>query len=139
MKSMTKVKKRHVTLIEMMIVMFLIAMIIGVIAYNYQGSLDEGKAFKTKTGMEKVKTILMLRVSENQEYLNGIETNWKDYVRQSPLVQNPESLIKDGWGHEYRVGPVNKDGQDEIEIQSQSYNTYLSKHPTSMFGDGKAR
>lgn len=33
--------------------MFLIAMITGVIAYNYTGSLEEGKAFKTKAGIEK--------------------------------------------------------------------------------------
>ncbi len=30
----------------MMIVMFLIALITGVIAYNYRGSLEEGKSLK---------------------------------------------------------------------------------------------
>ena len=48
-----------------MIVMFLIALITGVIAYNYRGSLDEGKAFKTKAAIEKLETILNLRVSED--------------------------------------------------------------------------
>ena len=49
-----KIKRHFVTLIEMMIVMFLIMLITGVIAYNYRGSLDEGKAFKTRAGIEKV-------------------------------------------------------------------------------------
>ncbi len=48
---MKQYKRRYITLIEIMIVMFLIALITGVLAYNYRGSLDEGKAFKTKTGL----------------------------------------------------------------------------------------
>ena len=56
-------KKRYITLVEMMIVMFLIAMITGVIAYNYTGSLEEGKAFKTKAGIQKIETILALESS----------------------------------------------------------------------------
>ncbi len=48
---MYRAAKRCVTLIEMMIVMFLISLITGVIAYYYRGSLDEGKAFKTKAAL----------------------------------------------------------------------------------------
>jgi type II secretory pathway pseudopilin PulG len=129
-----KTIKRHVTLIEMMIVMFLIAMIIGVIAYNYQGSLDEGKAFKTKAGMEKLKTILTLKVSDNPDALNGLERDWREYVKASPLVQNPDALIKDGWGKDYEVKVVESNGQQEIEVTSDKYNSYKSKG-TTMFGD----
>ncbi len=78
---MKKVAKRFVTLIEMMIVMFLIALIIGVVAYNYQGTLEEGKAFKTKTGKEKLETILNLVVSERPEAEDDIEIRWADYVK----------------------------------------------------------
>lgn len=131
---MHKVARRYVTLIEMMIVMFLIAMIIGVIAYNYQGSLDEGKAFKTKTGMDKVKTILIMKLSEDSDARNEIETRWKDYIRQSPLVQNPDALIKDGWGQEYQVKLIDRDGEEDIEVISQKYNVYKGKHAT-LFGD----
>ena len=63
---MKKIKRRYITLIEIMIVMFLIALITGVVAYNYRGSLDEGKAFKTRAAIDKLETILNLKVSENR-------------------------------------------------------------------------
>ncbi len=44
------------TLMEIMIVMALIAMILGAVAWNYQGALDDGRAFETKANIEKVRT-----------------------------------------------------------------------------------
>lgn len=117
-------RRRFVTLIEMMIVMFLIALITGVVAYNYRGSLEEGKAFKTKTAIDKLSTILSLAIAENsEEDLSG--GGWKDFIKRSPLVQDPDALIKDGWGHEYRV---EYDGANHtVVITSDSYNQYLQK------------
>lgn len=123
-------KKRNVTLIEMMIVMFLIAMIIGVVAYNYQGSLDEGKAFKTKTGIEKLQTILMLKISEDPEAFGRVESEWRTYVDQSPLVQNKEALKKDGWGNDYEVRAVEVDGNQEIQVTSRKFEAYKGKTST---------
>lgn len=114
------VKKRNVTLIEMLIVMFLIAMIIGVVAYNYQGTLEEGKAFKSKTGKEKIETILTLAVSQNPDLEDNIESRWKEIVRKSPLVKNPDDLIKDGWGEEYDVSV--QDGR--IRVRSRRLEEY---------------
>jgi len=131
--KMKKTKRRHVTLIEMMIVMFLIAMIIGVVAYNYQGSLDEGKAFKTKTGIEKVKTILMLKISDDPAALQNIGSEWETYIDQSPLVQNKDALKKDGWGQKYQVNAVEVNGNQEIEVTSQKYEGYKAKTSSSMF------
>jgi general secretion pathway protein G len=68
-------KRRYVTLIEMMIVMTLIILIMGVIGYNYRGALDEGKAFKTKSGTEKLETILSLAVADKPALINDITTN----------------------------------------------------------------
>lgn len=123
MKKM-KLKKRHITLVEMMIVMFLIAMITGVIAYNYTGSLDEGKAFKTKAGIEKIHTVLDLYLATHPEDQDSIESRWKDYVDQSQLVKNAKELTKDGWGGDYKVSRGN-DG--DIEITSDKYDEYLRK------------
>jgi general secretion pathway protein G len=114
-------KKRNITLIEIMIVMFLIALITGVIAYNYRGSLDEGKAFKTKTAMEKVETILNLAVSEQPELINGIETEWIDIIRKSPLVQNANALAIDGWGVPLRVSV---DNNGVIKVHSSKLEDY---------------
>lgn len=122
-----KLKRRFVTLIEMMIVMFLIALITGVIAYNYRGSLDEGKAFKTKAGIEKLETILNLEVSKNPQIANQITSKWQEIILTSPLVHDPKSLIRDGWGEEYQV---NVDDDGAIRVSSKRFEEYRSTHQT---------
>jgi hypothetical protein len=114
----------------MMIVMFLIAMIIGVVAYNYQGSLDEGKAFKTKTTIEKVQTILLIKLAESSNV--NVESEWKTILKQSPLVQNANTLMKDGWGGELEVRGDNDGG---VIISSKKFEEYKKKNPGSFFKD----
>lgn len=128
-------KKRFITLVEMMIVMFLIAMITGVIAYNYTGSLEEGKAFKTKAGIDKIHTVLDLHLATHPDDRENIETRWRDIVESSQLVKNARELIKDGWGFEYQVS---KDQNNEIEIKSEKYGQYQSaKGKGSLFNSSK--
>lgn len=122
-----KFKKRFITLIEMMIVMFLIAMITGVIAYNYTGSLEEGKAFKTKNGMEKIKTIVDLYLATNPD---SDTSDIPTIVKQSPLVKNGNELLKDGWGQDYTY---DKDDEGNFRIVSSKYNEYLAKSRGSLF------
>ncbi|MCB1118340.1 MAG: general secretion pathway protein GspG [Chlamydiia bacterium] len=100
---MLVIRRSFVTLIEMMIVMFLIALILGVVAYNYRGSLEEGKAFKSRVGREKLETILNMAVAQDPALGEHIDDRWQDVVRSSPLVQNPDALIRDGWGNYYEV------------------------------------
>lgn len=114
-----KITRRAITLVEMMIVMFLIAMITGVIAYNYTGSLEEGKAFKTRAGIEKLHTIISLYQAQH----GNDQTDWKKMVEESPLVKNPNDLIKDGWGAEYKVDIQG----DKVTITSDKLNAYESK------------
>lgn len=117
--------RRLITLIEIMIVMFLIALITGVLAYNYQGSLEEGKVFKTKVGKERLETILNLAVSQNPNLEEGISTNWEGIVEKSPLVQNAKDLQYDGWGQKYRV---EKDNEGKITVTSEGLRVYEQKH-----------
>jgi len=126
--KLLRVRQRFVTLIEMMIVMFLIALITGVVAYNYRGSLDEGKAFKTKTAIGKLETILNLEVAKNPDARDHIASEWKAYVKASPLVQDPNALIKDGWGEDFQVGVNPETGG--IEVYSKKYNEYKGTHLT---------
>lgn len=129
-------KRRFITLVEMMIVMFLIAMITGVIAYNYTGSLEEGKAFKTKAGMEKIHTILDLHLATHPEDAENIESNWRGIVEQSPLVKNSKDLVKDGWGGDYNV--TKEEGK--YIIRSEKYKTYLdSKEGKATMFDKDAK
>lgn len=120
-------KKRYVTLIEIMIVMFLIALITGVIAYNYRGALDQGKVFKTQAGIERLETILNLQISEHPEYADGIENSWKDVIKTSPLVKDPAALSKDGWGEEYKV--TVSDGN--IKVTSDKLESYFRTNPSA--------
>lgn len=131
MKIFQLKKKKFITLVEMMIVMFLIAMITGVIAYNYTGSLDEGKAFKTKSGIDKIRTVLDLHLAANPEDRDHIESRWRQIVEESNLVKNAKELTKDGWGVDYQVSQ----GQDgDIEIKSDKYEQYqASKGKGSLF------
>jgi general secretion pathway protein G len=111
-----KIKKRHLTLIEMMIVIVLIGLIGGVIAYNVQGSLQEGKMCNTQLGGAQVYNILMLETLKGRT-LENIRTEWATIVRHSPLAKNGEKLLRDGWGQEYQVTVRD----DEILVESPRY------------------
>jgi general secretion pathway protein G len=130
MKKMKSVTRRFVTLIEMMIVMFLIALITGVVAYNYRGTLEEGKAFKTKQGIEKIQNVLSLAMADNPN-LDLSDGSWQKYLEGSPLVQNPKSVQFDGWGNKYEVGFDTE--TNTIKVISRKYIEYQNKNQNSMF------
>ncbi|MGK5594430.1 MAG: type II secretion system protein [Parachlamydiaceae bacterium] len=118
-----KLNRRFITLVEIMIVMILIALITGVLAVNFRGSLEEGKVFKTKAGIDKLEAVLNLEAAKNPGLMDNITDRdvWQKVVRNSPLVQNPGDLIKDGWGQEYEV-LLESDGR--IKVSSRG----LEKH-----------
>ena len=125
---MKQVRKRYITLIEIMIVMFLIALITGALAYRFGGALEKGYAFKTKANIERLEAILNLAVAENPSLLQNIESNWQDIVDSSPLVKDAKSLKTDGWGNLFRVS----DNKGQIEIHSDKYEDYKNANPTQQ-------
>lgn len=125
---MKKLKKRNVTLIEMMIVMFLIALISGVVAINMGGSLDEGKAFKASADIKNIENILTLRVANDEEAWNNLRSEWQNYVLQSPIAQNPKSLLKDPWGNPYEIETEEDTGT--IIISSKKLDQYKKTSKT---------
>lgn len=116
-------RRRFITLMEIIIVMFLIALITGVIVLNYQGTLEEGKAFKTKAAIERVETVLNLKAAEDSTILERLDQEWEKYITASPLIKNPNDFIKDGWGKKLDVEV--KDGV--IKVSSTNYDEYLKK------------
>jgi type II secretory pathway pseudopilin PulG len=114
-----KKKKQPITLIEIMIVILLIGLIGGVLAYNLKGSLDEGKVFKTEQGAQQVRNILLLEVAKGRISMADIPANWKAIIKASPLVGKPDDLIKDGWGDEFSV-KLNNAG-DDIIVESTKH------------------
>lgn len=126
------VKRRFLTLIEMMIVMFIIALITGVLAYRYTGSLDEARAFKTKAAIERLSTILSLKAADNPEFLDNIQSEWRSAVENSPLVSNPKDLLNDGWGGNFEISVEN----NTIYIHSQKYDAYMRNSATMFSNQG---
>jgi type II secretory pathway pseudopilin PulG len=124
-----KSKKRPVTLIEIMIVIVLIGLIGGVVAYNMRGSLEEGKLFKTRQGGAQVYNILMLEVAKGRP-INDVAAHWTEVLEQSTLAKNPKELSRDGWGQPYRVA-VADDGRDLCVTSEKYTELYVKQNGTS--------
>jgi len=122
-----QIKKRAMTLLEIMIVIFIIGIIGSVVGYNMKGSLEKGKAFKTEHGMRQVEEIIMLEVASGNVQLDEVDNIEKvqKILKNSDLARNAKDLIKDGWGKEYEVRK-NKYG-NKIRLVSAEYNSYKDK------------
>ena len=102
------------TLLEVMIVIFIIGIIGSVIGYNMRGSMDQGKAFKTKEGITKLYNIVHLEMDSNEikalEGANSEEIAEKvgKVLVDSGLVNKPQQYLIDGWKNklEFEVVPV---------------------------------
>ena len=95
-------KKRAITLIEIMIVIMLIGLIGGAIGYNVKGSLKRGKEFKTERARSQLEDIFEICIQEGMvpEY---IVNNTEEALRASGLAKDPESLLKDGTGRPFVI------------------------------------
>ena len=98
-------------------------MIMGVIAYNYSGSLDEGRAFKSKAAIEKVDNILNIEIAKDPSRLNDIESEWVNLIKRNKIVKNPDDLIYDGWGNKLEVQVED----DKIQVHSKKLDDYERK------------
>lgn len=103
-------KKRALTLIEILIVILLITLVTGVIGYNMRGALDKGKQFKTAAGKEKLHDLLMLAVAEGTP-IHEVAAKPADALRKTGLISDPDKLLLDGWGEPYTITVINN-GKD---------------------------
>ena len=124
---MYKRKKKAITLLEIMIVIFLIGLIGSVIGYNVKGSLEEGKAFKTEQGALQIQDILSLEASDGTP-LTDIVKDPAYYLSRSGLCKDYKKLLNDGWGKPYKID-VNKK-ETAITVVSES----LIKHKRKKLG-----
>lgn len=120
-----KKRKHPMTLLEIMIVIFLIGLIASVIGYNMKGSLDEGRAFKTRQAKEQIHDILLLEYANHNFSvpLEEIAANPLSYLEDSGMVKNPESLLQDGWGRPFEI----KVAKGDLKITSKSLDEYEKK------------
>lgn len=119
-----KQTRRYITLVEMMVVIFIIGLIVSVVGFRYQGGLEKGKAFKTETSIDKVETILNLHVAENPSLIDNIERNWQDIIKHDPIVKDPEALIRDGWGNPLHV---ERDDSNGIRVSSPKLDEFKKR------------
>jgi type II secretory pathway pseudopilin PulG len=117
-------KKKAFTLMEIIIVIFLITLITGAIGYSMKGTLDKGKAFRTRQGIEQLRDLLLMCLAEGEKG-DEILKNPVEKLKQYGLAKNPEELVKDGWGKKFLI-TMNR-GKNDFQIVSESLKQYDAK------------
>ncbi len=97
-----KKKKRFVTLIEIMIVILLIGIIGGALAFNMRGSLDHGRKFKTEQNAKRVHDILEMEYAKGLKPGSEIAADWEKLVCESPLANGSKTIV-DAQGKKFTV------------------------------------
>jgi type II secretory pathway pseudopilin PulG len=120
---MKKKIKRTLTLLEIMIVIFLITLITGVIGYNMKGSLDKGKAFRTVQAKQQLHDMLLLALSDG-EPMSRILEGPDRVLKKLGLAKDPDKLLKDGWGEPFAISAL---GKSDFRIRSQNLVDYENK------------
>jgi type II secretory pathway pseudopilin PulG len=114
-------KKRALTLLEVMIVIFLITLITGVIGYNMKGSLDKGKVFRTEQAMNQLQDMLLLALSEGKT-MDEILSKPKVVLKELGLARDPEGLLKDGWNVPFEITASRN--KNDFKIISKKFDEY---------------
>lgn len=113
--------RRSLTLIEVMVVLFLITLVISVLTYSMRGSMDKGRAFKTEQRKRQISQMLLM--SDANPNSGDITGDVPDMLRRTGLVSNPDDFLLDGWGNRMTV---EYDG-DNYTITSPKYTDYMRK------------
>lgn len=95
-------RKKALTLIEIMIVILLITLIGGAIGYNVKGSLKKGREFTTKQAQTQLEDILEICLQEGKAP-DAILANTAQTLRESGLAKDPDKLLKDGNGVPFKI------------------------------------
>lgn len=108
--------KRSMTLIEIMVVITLIGIVGGALAFNMRGSIQKGKIFQTEQNCARVYDALMMEYATSGLSLQEIIDNKESILKSASWCQNGEKLLKDAWGEDLIV-QLHKSGAD-IEVLS---------------------
>lgn len=113
------------TLIEMMVVIFLIGIVSAVVGYNVKGSLEKGKRFKTEQGQRQIREILLWEYAHNPKLKLEDLKDYQKILKKSSLVKSAKDLELDGWGDKYLV--VVDEDNDDITVSSSHLAPKLVK------------
>lgn len=117
-------EKRALTLIEIMVVIFIITLISGVVGYNLKGSMDKGRAFKTEQGIEQLTNLLLICISEGAK-LDDVKNKPASVIRKNGLARDPDKLVVDGWNKPYKI---EIDENEKITVTSENLKKYKASH-----------
>jgi hypothetical protein len=116
-------RKNPLTIIEIMIVIFIISIVGGVMTHNMKGSLIKGRAFKTETASKEAHDILSLSLASGSSIKDIIE-NPSKILKDSGLVKTTKKLLQDGWGKDFQIIQMDK---DDFILYSEKWITYLKE------------
>jgi len=119
-----KRKKRAFTLLEIMIVIFLITLITGTIGYNMKGTLDRGRAFRTEQAKVQLHDLLLICLEEGEKP-EEVAKNPSLYLKKYNLAKNSEKIVQDGWGVDFTINY--SQNKNDFNISSQAWNKYKKK------------
>lgn len=116
-------KKRAFTLLEIMIAILLITLITGAIGYNMRGTLDKGKAFRTRQAQEQLRDLLLICMSEDTS-ADAITKEPEKCLKKLGLAKDPKKLLVDGWGEPFKITVEGT----EVTVESEQLKLYEKKH-----------
>jgi type II secretory pathway pseudopilin PulG len=119
-----KKKKRALTLLEIMIVIFLITLITGTIGFSFRGTLDKGRAFRTEQAKEQLRDLLLMCLAEGKADVDALAKNPVKYLKETNLAKDPKKLVKDGWNQPFEITAINK---SDFKIISKALDEYRIK------------
>lgn len=114
-------KKSCFTLLEIIIVIFLITLITGAIGYSMKGTLDKGKVFRTEQAIEQLKDMFLMCLAEGEKP-DDIIRKPAEILKKHGLVKNPNEIIKDGWGDKFQIEYSKR--EKEFNITSNNLAKY---------------
>ncbi len=100
---MKKIKKKSLTLIEIMVVIALIGIIGSVLGVNMKKSMDKAKVFKSKAHAQKIEDALNIYYAENSDSPDEIAANTQKILSESGLFKEDKELLQDAFGRPITV------------------------------------
>ncbi|MCH9612272.1 MAG: hypothetical protein S4CHLAM102_07580 [Chlamydiia bacterium] len=122
---MKVVKKKYFTLLEIMLVIFIIGLIGSALGISMKGSLDEGRAFKTEQGAKQIYDVLTLELAKGGK-LDAVLKKPEKYLARSGFIKDPKKLLVDGWGNPYQI-EADQSGEDIRVVSNRFYQFQSNK------------
>jgi hypothetical protein len=118
-------KKYALTLIEIMVVLFIITIVTSVIGVNMKGTMKEGKAFKSEKGSKQVYDILSLEIAKDPDLIGTLLENPEAILKNSGIVSDAKKILQDGWGDPFIMKISEQDG--ELKVTSKKWISHMKE------------